>query len=134
MKRAPSNRMNHPDLDSPRVARAAAEAALRLAVLLNVSPEELARLLAVDTAEVDAWRQAPPVALSEPLLIRVSRLLQIYRSLRTLYPPEHAARWLHHPNKAPLYGGRTPLQAMLEDEGGLRATDLYLRAAAAGNW
>jgi hypothetical protein len=125
--------MNHPDLDSPRVARAAAEAALRLAVLLNVSHGELAHLLIVDTAEVDAWRQAPPDALPEEALLRISRLLHIYRSLRTLYPPEHAAGWLHRPNKAPLYGGRTPLQAMLEDEGGLRATDLYLRAAAAGN-
>jgi len=52
-------------------------------------------------------------------LTRVSLLLGIYTSLHVLHPDELADSWIARPNTNPIFGHRTPLQAMID--GGIPA-------------
>lgn len=56
--------------------------------------------------------------LSYDMLVRISLVLGIYKSLHILYPqPELADAWVKLPNSHPLFGGKPALELM--SEGGM---------------
>jgi hypothetical protein len=53
--------------------------------------------------------------LSQDMLERISYIMGIYKSLRILLADEDAAnRWVRRPNDAPLFGGGSALDKMLQ--------------------
>ncbi|HKT73332.1 MAG TPA: antitoxin Xre-like helix-turn-helix domain-containing protein [Steroidobacteraceae bacterium] len=69
------------------------------------------------------WRKDPHARLPRDTLERLSYLLGIYKALQLLLPdPVAADDWLHRPNEAPVFGGRSALQRMLSGN----VADLYI--------
>lgn len=61
------------------------------------------------------WKKTKSGSLGRDVLERVSYILGIYKALEILFPtPEHADRWISRPNSAPLFGGKSALDQMLE--------------------
>lgn len=81
----------------------------------NLSSDQERTLLGVDsTATFYRWKKQKEGALSLDTLERISYLLGIYKDLRILLPNEVAANnWIHKPNNAPLFGGKTALDKLL---------------------
>jgi hypothetical protein len=52
--------------------------------------------------------------LSQDSLTRVSALIGIFKGLRLLFSEPLSDEWVRLPNKGALYGGRRPLDAMIE--------------------
>jgi len=62
-----------------------------------------------------------PVRLTRDTLERVSYIMGIYKALNILLPStQQAAAWVRKPNLAPLFGGSSALELMLQG----RVTDL----------
>ena len=55
-----------------------------------------------------------PLKIPSSALSRVSALLGIFKGLRLLFSEPLCDEWIQLPNKGPLYGGRRPLDAMIE--------------------
>ena len=52
--------------------------------------------------------------LSQDTLTRISALVGIFKGLRLLFSEPLSDEWVRLPNKGPLFGGRRPLDAMIE--------------------
>lgn len=122
-----------PSITPQQMAAAGLRAFERIAALWRLSVEQQRVLLGLPPRSTFfAWRRDPERAhLSRDTLERLSLLLGIYKSLQILLPdPVAADAWLHRPNEAPMFGGRSALACML----GGAMTDLvrvrqYLDAA-----
>ncbi|RJG00117.1 DUF2384 domain-containing protein [Noviherbaspirillum saxi] len=70
------------------------------------------------------WKKDPKSAhLGRDTLERISYILGIYKALQILLPEAVAAdNWIHKPNAAPLFGGRSALDRMLSGN----VSDLYV--------
>jgi hypothetical protein len=69
-----------------------------------------------------AWANKPPRDLGVDRLTRVSYLLGIYTALHVLYPASPLAdQWPARPNTNVLFGGRRPLDVLID--GGIAAMD-----------
>ena len=76
----------------------------QLALLRFETPGELAKLRQKAATDV------PPEAAE-----RIAVLLGIFGAINVLLPiPEHADAWIRAPNNAPVFGGRSALDLMLE--------------------
>lgn len=62
------------------------------------------------------WTQDPDLMIiSGDTLLRMSYLLGIWKALNILLPnPESARTWIHRPNSAALFNGKTPLSVMVQ--------------------
>jgi hypothetical protein len=60
------------------------------------------------------WKRRRQAHLSRDTLDRLSYLIGIYKALRILFSERAAHEWLTHPNADPLFGGRSPLEHMLQ--------------------
>ncbi len=71
--------------------------------------------------------------LNRDQLDRLSYVLGIYESIRVLFPHSEESRneWVSRPNKAPLFGGRSPVDLMRSSMIGLYQTFAHLVAARA---
>ena len=102
-----------------------------LARVWTLNDANLLQLLGLaDPGEIMRLREDLPEALHHEVLERLAMLLDILQALRTLLPRADAAdTWIKRPHEAPLLGGRTPLNLML-DEGlaGIRAVRAHLWA------
>lgn len=98
---------------------AAGRVADGLARVWALNDAEQLRLLGLsDPSEMIRLREELPEALHHEVLERLAMLLDIYHALHTLLPRADAAdTWIKRPNEAPLLGGRTALDLMVE--GGL---------------
>jgi hypothetical protein len=80
---------------------------------LNSEQERV--LLGTTKATFYRWKHHLDGALTLDTLERISYVLGIYKALRMLLPNEHAANtWIHKPNSAALFGGRTALEKLLK--------------------
>lgn len=71
-------------------------------------------LLGVPRATFYRWKQRADVLLSADTLERISYILGIYKALRILLPTEKSANsWIHKPNTAFLFGGKSALEKLL---------------------
>jgi hypothetical protein len=69
------------------------------------------------------WKRQQEGSLSRDVLERISYLLGIYKDLQILFTdPKQADAWVHKPNDAPLFGGRSAMQRMLSGN----VADLYV--------
>lgn len=95
---------------------AAVDGMVRLGEIWRLTSAEMCALLG-DVSERTWFRMkkgAWPGALSQDSLTRVSALLGIFKGLRLLFSEPLCDEWVRLPNKGPLYGGRRPLDAMIE--------------------
>jgi hypothetical protein len=99
-----------------RLTPAAVEAMLRLAAIWHLSSAEICALMG-DISERTWFRMKKSEwagALSQDALTRVSALIGIFKGLRLLFSEPLCDEWVRLPNKGPLYGGRRPLDAMIQ--------------------
>ena len=99
-----------------RLTPAAGEGMVRLAGIWHLTSAEICALLG-DMSERTWFRIKKgdwPGALSQDTLTRISALVGIFKGLRLLFSEPLADDWVRLANKGPLYGGRSPLDAMIE--------------------
>lgn len=95
---------------------AAVKATARLVERWRLTVTDVGQLLGgVSASSWHTWQRRAPAALTTDQLTRVSLLLGIYTSLHVLHRGVLADTWVSRPNSNPLFGGRTPLTAMLHE-------------------
>ena len=115
--------MNLPDVREPPASRrdlapTAIRAFASLAAIWKLTGAQQARLLGLEPTQLSTlykWKSQPKRAnLSHDTLDRISYLVGIYKALHLLLPDDAAAdAWVHRPNSAPIFGGRSALALML---------------------
>lgn len=105
-----ARRLEHDELDDPRVA-----ADSIFAVLRGVPVSDVARLLGVSTKTVGAWRAGKPVTRNA---FRVVVLAQLLTYLRASLTPVGLVMWFDAPRDQ--LGGRTPLEVLDDGAAGAR--------------
>lgn len=99
-----------------RLTPSAVDGIVRLAEIWHLTSTE-ARALLGDVSERTWFRMKKGEwsgALSQDALTRVSALVGIFKGLRLLFSEPLSDEWVRLPNKGPLYGGRRPLDVMIE--------------------
>lgn len=99
-----------------RLTPVAVDGVVRLAEIWRLTNAEVCALLG-DVSERTWFRMKKGEwsgALSHDTLTRVSALIGIFKDLRLLFSEPLSDEWVRLPNKGPLYGGRRPLDAMIE--------------------
>jgi hypothetical protein len=80
----------------------------------NLSTEQEKTLLGIPLSTLYRWKNKKDGILSHDTLERISYILGIYKALRILLPNETMAnRWIHKPNKAVLFGGKSALDKLM---------------------
>jgi hypothetical protein len=102
--------------DRARLSGAAIRAYRSLAKRWRFSNAEAASLLGVSGSSWDRIKRDGRVAasLSQDQLTRISALTGIFKGLHLLFSDDMADRWPRLANSGPLFGGRTPVEAMIE--------------------
>lgn len=99
-----------------RLTPAAVEGVVRLAEIWRLTSVEICALLG-GVSERTWFRMKKGQwsgALSQDTLTRVSALVGVFKGLRLLFSEPLSDEWVRLPNRGPLYGGRRPLDAMIE--------------------
>ncbi|WP_046861583.1 antitoxin Xre-like helix-turn-helix domain-containing protein [Microvirga massiliensis] len=99
-----------------RLTPAAVDSILRLAEIWRLTSAEICALLG-DVSERTWFRMKKGEwtgTLSQDTLTRISALVGIFKGLRLLFSEPLSDEWVRLPNKGPLYGGRRPLDALIE--------------------
>jgi Protein of unknown function (DUF2384) len=99
-----------------RLTPAAVTGIVRLADIWHLTSGEVCALIG-DVSERTWFRMKKGEwsgTLSQDSLTRISALVGIFKGLRLLFSEQLADEWLRLPNKGPLYGGRRPVDAMIE--------------------
>lgn len=109
-----------PNLADPatrlRLTPAAIDAIVRLAEIWRLTSGEACALLG-DVSERTWFRMKKRERtgdLSQDVLTRVSALIGIFKGLRLLFSEPLCDEWIRLPNKGPVYGGRRPLDVLIE--------------------
>ena len=103
-------------LTRERLTPAAVDGIVRLAEIWRLTSAEVCALLG-DVSERTWFRMKKGEwsgVLSQDTLTRVSALIGIFKGLRLLFSEPLSDEWVRLPNKGALYGGRRPLDAMIE--------------------
>jgi hypothetical protein len=102
--------------DTERLSAAGLRAFYRIASLWKLNREEQMTLLGLTApATYHNWKRDPHVRLAPDTLERLSYILGIYKALQILLPqPEASDSWVKRTNKGIPFGGRSPLDLMLE--------------------
>lgn len=80
------------------------------------------RILGIDSrSTLQNWKCGLVTSISRDTLERISYIFGIYKRLHILLPTT-ADEWVHKPNSAPLFGGRTALDRLASGN----VADLYL--------
>lgn len=106
-----------------RLTAPAVRSMQRLARAWALTVDQVCVLLGdVPASTWHGWANKPPRDLGVDRLTRVSYLLGIYTALHVLYPKSPLAdEWVARPNTNLLFGGRRPLDVLLD--GGIPAMD-----------
>lgn len=102
----------------------------RIVAAWKLGHDEAAWLLGKSRADYVHWLEESAPRLDESELLRLSYVFNIYASLALLLPkPERAHAWLKRPNSAPLFGGLTAMDFLMDGGGErLAAVATYLAA------
>ena len=124
MSTSGSNQSSTPQIDPGVAGATAVRAFTRIAELWHLSVAQQLTLLGLSSRSTFfKWRKDPHVRLPRDTLERISYLLGIYRALQILLPDTRAAdEWIHKPNDAAVFGGRSALERMLSGN----VADLYV--------
>jgi hypothetical protein len=131
--RAPAVVPQH--LDASKLARAG------LATFFNIAEEwqldsakQMTLLGLTSRTTFFRWKKVAPTVLPPDTLERLSHVFGIYKSLQILLPGTASAGWVHRPNDAPLFGGRSALDLMLGGVAGLFLVRAYLDGERGGDF
>lgn len=103
-----------------RLSKSALKGFFKLAAAWKLRDEDARELLGgLSSSAYYDWKKNPDRVLEVDRITRISYLLGIYKALHILYGDQLADDWVGLPNKNAIFGGRTPLSAMLA--GGLLA-------------
>jgi len=103
------------DADRKRLTGAAARAVLRLVDAWGGSNAEGAALLGVSESTWDRIKAGKwDGTLNQDQLTRASALIGVFKGLHLLFADAMADRWPRLPNRAPVFGARSPIEAMIE--------------------
>lgn len=109
-----------PNLADPatrdRLTPAAIEGIVRLAAIWRLTSAEACALLG-DVSERTWFRIKKGERtgdLSPDMLTRISALIGIFKGLRLLFSEPLSDEWIRLPNKGAVYGGRRPLDVLIE--------------------
>jgi hypothetical protein len=109
-----------PDLSNvairERLTPAAVSGMVRLADIWHLTSAEVYALLG-DVSERTWFRMKKGAwagTLSQDMLTRVSALIGIFKGLRILFSEPLSDEWVRLPNRGPVFGGRRPLDVMIE--------------------
>ncbi len=113
-----------PDLNDraarQRLSKSGLKAFYKLVQAWKLRDEDACTLLGgLSSSAFYEWKKKPDRLLEVDRITRISYLLGIYKALHILYGDTLADQWVNLPNRNLLFGGRTPLDCMLE--GGLPA-------------
>jgi Antitoxin Xre/MbcA/ParS C-terminal toxin-binding domain/Antitoxin Xre-like helix-turn-helix domain len=111
----PADRRRDPDVRK-RMSGPAMRTFLNIAKKWDLTIHEQSGLLGWPAASTYHKYKAGQVGtLTFDTLIRISLVLGIYKDLHVLYPdPKLANRWIRLPNANPLFGGKTPLEFVID--------------------
>lgn len=114
-------------IDSAKTASAALRTFFNIAQRWSLSADQAMTLLGFDERTRSTffkWKREPESArLTREKLERLSYIFGIYKDLQILLPkPESADQWIHRPNSATPFGGRSALDRMLSGN----VADLYV--------
>jgi hypothetical protein len=91
------------------------------------------RLLGLPRPVWSRIARGSPQALTTEALRRIVFVARVFEAINLLFPPERADRWMRAPNAAPVFGGRSALDLMVEaGPSGVRAVRLYLQGRLYG--
>nr|WP_246602295.1 helix-turn-helix domain-containing protein [Falsiroseomonas tokyonensis] len=91
------------------------KALLRLAEAWHLTGQEAAALLGVSATTWDRMRAGRwSGSLSQDQLTRASALIGLFKGLHLLFGDAMADRWPRLANRNPLFGGLSPVAAMIE--------------------
>jgi predicted DNA-binding protein (UPF0251 family) len=115
-EQAPPRQTFASETDRARLTPAALEALRGLARAWRLTSQEAAALLGVSLSTWDRIRSGNwGQALSQDQFVRVSALVGLYKGLHLLFADAMADRWVRLRNSGPLFGNRTPVEAMHDD-------------------
>jgi hypothetical protein len=91
------------------------------------------RLLGLPRPVWSKFARGGPQALPIEALRRVVFLCRVFEAINLLFPPERADAWMRAPNSAPMFGGGSALDLMVEQgPPGVSAVRLYLQGQLYG--
>ena len=113
--------------ESSKTADAALRTFFNIASAWGLNEKQAMTLLGFDERTRSTyfkWKRDPKNArLTKEKLERLSYIFGIYKALQILLPkPESADNWIHRPNEAEVFGGRSALDRMLSGN----VADLYV--------
>jgi uncharacterized protein (DUF2384 family) len=106
---------NKPFSSSAQKSTVALKAFFGIAHKWRLSTEQESILLGIPLSTLYRWKSKQDGSLNSDTLERISYVLGIYKALRILLPNEETAnKWLHKPNSAFLFGGKSALDKLLK--------------------
>jgi hypothetical protein len=103
------------EADRARLTNVALKAFRALAQRWQLSNNEAASLLGTSNSTWDRIkRNGRAATLNQDQLTRISAAVGIFKGLHLLFADEMADKWPRLPNRGPLFGQKTPIEAMIE--------------------
>ena len=104
------------DQDRKRLSPVALKAFIRLANTWKLSTAEAAALLAISTSTWERLKRSASgnSPFNQDQLTRISALVGVYKGLHLLFADQMADDWPRLSNSGPLFGRKTPIEAMIE--------------------
>lgn len=100
--------------DRKRLSGVAAKAFRRVVEAWGLTNADSAALLGVSGSTWDRIKRGGrDEALSQDQLTRASAIIGLYKGLELLFADDKSVRWPTLRNRAPLFGGATPVEAMV---------------------
>ena len=111
------------DNDQADLAGPALRTFFGLAKAWSLTEQEQMKILGLNSqSTLHSWKAGRVTKITGDTLERISHLLGIFKAINILLPVEERAdAWMRAPNKAPLFGGRSPLDPMTSGN----VADLY---------
>ena len=111
--------MGQAALEEPQ-ASSADKGAVALRAFFNIAKawgldekEQMSLLGLTSRSTLQSWKAGKVSRLDRDKLERISYILGIYKALHILLPVRQIAdEWVHQPNTAPIFGGRSALDRM----------------------
>lgn len=109
------NKLKEKILSTPKKNAIALKAFFGITHKWQLSSEQEKVLLGVPLSTLYRWKHKKDGSLSHDTLERISYILGIYKALRILLPTETSAnQWIHKPNSAPLFNGKSALNKLMQ--------------------
>ena len=100
--------------DRQRLSGVATKAFRRIADAWGLTNAQSAALLGVSGSTWDRIKRGGrDEALSQDQLTRASAVVGLYKGLQLIFADDMSVRWPSLPNRGPIFGGITPVEAMI---------------------